>query len=171
MDVSTSRFYGCIVCHPEAVHFRLTRVSRLGAGYDQIDVPACTKHDIMVSNVPGAVDAATADTAVFLILSALRKFTEPILLLRQGIWRATRTSPHSERGNDPTGKVLGILGMGGIGRNMARKMQAFGMKIIYHNRRQLSPGDEGGAVYVTFDELLAQSDVLSLNLPLSVSGV
>ena len=59
--------------------------------------------------------------------------------------------------------------MGGIGKNMARKMQAFGMKVIYHNRRRLEPAEEGGASYVGFEELLKSSDVLSLNLPLNVS--
>lgn len=66
-------------------------------------------------------------------------------------------------------KVLGILGMGGIGRNLKKKAEAFGMQVIYHNRRQLSDDLSGGAKYVTFDELLAGSDVLSLNLPLNVS--
>ena len=59
--------------------------------------------------------------------------------------------------------------MGGIGRNIARKMQAFRMKIIYHNRRKLEPAEEGGAGYVSFEQLLKESDVLSLNLPLNVS--
>jgi len=60
--------------------------------------------------------------------------------------------------------------MGGIGRNLAKKMEAFGMRSIYHNRRKLEAKDEGGAEYVSFDELLARSDVLSLNLPLNVSA-
>lgn len=137
-----------------------------GAGYDQIDVPACTKHKIHVSNVPGAVDNATADNAVFLIIGALRNFNASILNLRKGQWRGNTPPP---LGHDPEGKVLGILGMGGIGKNIARKMQAFGMKIIYHNRRKLEPEEEGGASYVGFEELLKQSDVLSLNLPLNVS--
>ena len=87
---------------------------------DQIDIPACTKHNIHVSNVPGAVDDATADNAVFLIIGALRNFNYPLLSLRKGKWRGN--SP--PLGHDPEGKALGILGMGGIGRNMARKMQA-----------------------------------------------
>ena len=141
-------------------------ISALGAGYDQIDVQACTKHKIYVSNTPGAVDDATADNGVFLIIGALRNFNASLLSLRKGQWRGNKPPP---LGHDPEGKTLGILGMGGIGKNIARKMQAFGMKIIYHNRRKLEPQQEGGASYVGFEELLKQSDVLSLNLPLNVS--
>lgn len=65
--------------------------------------------------------------------------------------------------------MLGILGMGGIGRATAQRAKAFGMKIQYHNRRQLPASEEDGAKYVTFDELLATSDVLSLNLSLNDS--
>lgn len=142
--------------------------SHNGAGYDQIDVQACSARDppIRVSNVPTAVDDATADTAVFLMLGALRGFNSTMLALRDGKWRGQSNPP---LGHDPEGKVLGILGMGGIGRNMKKKCDAFGMKTIYHNRKQLSSDAVGGARYVTFDDLLAQSDVLSLNLPLNVS--
>ena len=71
--------------------------------------------------------------------------------------------------SDPEGKTLGILGMGGIGRDMKGKAEALGMKVIYHNRNPLSDELAGGAKYVGFDDLLAQSDVISCNLPLNVS--
>lgn len=86
--------------------------------------------------------------------------------LREGKWRG---QPAPRLGHDPQGKVLGILGMGGIGRNLKKKAEAFGMKVIYHNRRKLSEELADGARYVSFDELLAESDVVSLNLPLNVS--
>jgi glyoxylate reductase len=70
-------------------------------------------------------------------------------------------------GHDPKDKTLGILGMGGIGQAMAHRAKAFGMKIQYHNRRQLPTSEENGARYVTFEELLKTSDVLSLNLALN----
>lgn len=142
-----------------------------GAGYDQIDVAACTARDppLKVSNVPVVPDAATADTAVFLILGALRGFNTSLLAAREGKWRGQPTPP--PLGHDPEGKVLGILGMGGIGRNMKKKCEALGMKAIYHNRKPLSAEMAGGATYVGFEELLAQSDVLSLNLPLNVGAV
>jgi glyoxylate reductase len=120
-----------------------------------------------VSNVPTAVDDATADVNMFLILGALRNFNAGMHALRQGKWRG---HPAPRLGHDPEGMTLGILGMGGIGRNLKKKAEAFGMKVIYHNRLQLSEELSGGAQYVTFDELLSTSDVLSLNLPLNVGA-
>ena len=84
---------------------------------------------------------------------------------RKPEWRGNPPPPF---GHDPQGKVLGILGMGGIGRNLMKKAAAFGMTIQYYNRSKLSDELSGGAKYVSFDELLATSDVLSLNLPLNV---
>jgi glyoxylate reductase len=138
----------------------------LGAGYDQIYIPECTSRGIRVSNTPTAVDDATADITIFLLLGALRNLSSSILSLRDGSWRG---NPPPSLGHDPQGKVLGILGMGGIGRNVARKARAFGMTVKYHNRSRLSPELEDGAEYVDFETLLKESDVLSLNLPLNVS--
>ena len=140
--------------------------SLTGAGYDQIDIPPCTAHHIHVSNVPTAVDTATADTALFLLLGALRGFNLPLQNLRAGSWRGDPAPP---LGHDPEGKVLGILGMGGIGRNLKKKVEALGMKVQYHNRKKLDEELSEGAKYVGFEELLGTSDVISLNLPLNVS--
>lgn len=139
-----------------------------GAGYDQIDVQACSARSppLRVSNVPTAVDDATADTAVFLMLGALKNLNSSLFALRQGQWKGAPAPP---LGRDPQGKVLGILGMGGIGRNMMKKCEVFGMRTIYHNRRKLEGEAAGGAEWVGFEELLARADVLSLNLPLNVS--
>jgi len=135
-----------------------------GAGYDSADPEACSKRDppLLVSNVPGVPDDATADTAMFLLLGAIRNFNISMYNLRQGDWRG---KPPPALGHDPQGKVLGILGMGGIGRNIKRKAEAFGMTTIYHNRSQLDPEMAGGAEYVSFEELLKKSDVLSVNVP------
>ncbi|KAI9782736.1 MAG: hypothetical protein M1839_004724 [Geoglossum umbratile] len=135
-----------------------------GAGYDQVDIQPCTERGIRVSNVPTAVDDATADCNMFLILGALRGFNIGLFNLRQGDWRGVPPPPC---GHDPEGKILSILGMGGIGRNLKKKAEAFGMKIQYHNRHKLSDELAGDAKYVSFDELLATSDVISLNLPLN----
>lgn len=102
---------------------------------------------------------------MFLILGALRKLNSSIFALREGTFRG---NPLPGLGHDPQGKTLGILGMGGIGRNLKRKAEAFDMTVIYHNRRKLSEELADGAEYVGFDELLQRSDVLSLNLPLNV---
>ncbi|KAF9736416.1 hypothetical protein PMIN06_008448 [Paraphaeosphaeria minitans] len=135
-----------------------------GAGYDNIDVPACTERGIAVSSTPIAVDDATADVTLFLMLGALRNITPSFQAVRQGKWRG-----NFALGHDPKNKVLGILGMGGIGAAVAQRAKAFGMRIQYHNRTQLPAEKEEGAKYVTFDELLATSDVLSLNLSLNPS--
>ncbi|KAK8029883.1 D-3-phosphoglycerate dehydrogenase [Apiospora rasikravindrae] len=145
-----------------------------GAGYDSIDVAACTARGIGVSHTPHAVDDATADLGIWLMLGALRNLAPGLGSLRAGRWRSVDAEGNlPDKGHDPRGKTLGILGMGGIGRNMARKAAlAFGMKIIYHNRTRLPVEDEreaGEAKYVGFEELLRESDVLSLNLPLNPS--
>ncbi|ORY62383.1 glyoxylate reductase [Pseudomassariella vexata] len=138
-----------------------------GAGYDQVDVLACAERGIRVSNTPSAVDDSTADIAMFLLLGALRNLNVPLLSMRKGEWRGKADLP--SLGHDPQGKVLGILGMGGIGRNMAKKARAFGMKIRYHNRTRLSEHleRECEAEYRGFEDLLREIDVLSLNLPLN----
>jgi lactate dehydrogenase-like 2-hydroxyacid dehydrogenase len=102
---------------------------------------------------------------MFLIIGALRNINSSMVALRDGRWRG---QPPPPLGHDPEGKILGILGMGGIGRNLKRKAEGFGMKVVYHNRNKLDDGLAAGAEYVSFDELLAQSDVISLNLPLNV---
>ncbi|RAH81402.1 glyoxylate/hydroxypyruvate reductase [Aspergillus japonicus CBS 114.51] len=135
-----------------------------GAGYDNVDVKGCTEKGIAVSSTPVAVNNATADVGIFLMIGALRQAYIPISSLREGKFLG-----QTGLGRDPQGKVLGILGMGGIGREMANRARAFGMKIQYHNRSRLSPELEGDATYVSFDELLATSDVLSLNLALNAS--
>lgn len=85
--------------------------------------------------------------------------------LRRGAWRGLLPPA---LGHDPQGKVLGILGYGGIGKTLALKAAAFSMKVIYHNRRR-SHSDDTAAEYVSFENLLKQSDVLSLNLPLNTN--
>ena len=136
-----------------------------GAGYDNIDIEACTARGIQISSTPIAVNEATADVAMFLLLGALRRATVPLTAVRTGNWRGKRFG----LGHDPKNKVLGILGMGGIGRAVARRAKAFGMTVQYHNRTPLSAETAGGARYVSFDDLMRTSDVLSLNLALNAS--
>lgn len=151
-----------------------------GAGYDQIDVQACTSRSISVSNTPSAVDDATADLAMFLIVGALRNFNAGMTSLRRGEWRGLVPSgtedelPPLPLGHDPQSKLLGIIGMGGIGKEIAKRAVVFGMKIAYYNRNRLPEQEEkacGDATYMDFDTVLAKSDVLSLNLPLNVSNI
>ncbi|KAK0104505.1 hypothetical protein ONS95_004793 [Cadophora gregata] len=133
-----------------------------GAGYDQIDISACTERGIKVTNAPGPVTDATADLAVFLLLGALRNLNPAIESLRAGNWKKGL-----DFGHDPQGKTLGIIGMGRIGQAVKRRCDPFGLKTIYHNRSPLSESEAAGAKYVSFDELLATSDIISVHVPLN----
>ncbi|TYJ52852.1 hypothetical protein B9479_006532 [Cryptococcus floricola] len=160
----TGHFDEELVSHlPESLRF----IAHNGAGYDQIDIPSCTSRKIQVSNVPTAVDGATADTAAFLILSVLRQF--PLALAHAQAGTFNSSIPLS---NDPKGKVLGIVGMGGIGSALAVRAKALGMDVVYHNRKRVDAGKEKelDVRYVgSLEELLKTSDVISLNLPLTPS--
>ena len=140
-------------------------VSHNGAGYDSIDASACANRGISVSNTPGAVDASTADTTMFLIIGALRRIHVPATALRAGKWRGRMCLTH-----EPEGKTLGILGMGGIGTAVARRAIPFGMRVQYHNRNRVPASQNAvGAKYVSFEELLRTSDIISVHLPLNAS--
>ncbi|KAM0787884.1 hypothetical protein ACM66B_003934 [Microbotryomycetes sp. NB124-2] len=148
----------------------LRYVCHNGAGYDQIDIAACTEKGIQVSNTPSAVDDATATVGMYLIISSMRQFYKAEMCARKGQFK-TGTKP----AHDPENKVLGIVGMGGIGRALAKRALGFDMKVIYHNRNPVDPSllasfPEGAVTYIpTLDELLKTSDVVSLNLPLNAS--
>lgn len=99
------------------------------------------------------------------MLGALRRITIPFQSLRKGEWRGK----NFDLGHDPKHKVLGVLGMGGIGQAVAQRARAFGMSIQYHNRNRLPVNEEQGAKYVSFDDLMKTSDVITLNLALNPS--
>ncbi|KAG6085800.1 hypothetical protein E4U16_000012 [Claviceps sp. LM84 group G4] len=159
----TGRFDAELISHfPASVRF----VCHDGAGYDQIDIEPCTARGISVSNTPKAVDAATANTAIFLILGALRRAWIPQTALREGKWRGA-----SPLGRDPHHLTLGILGMGGIGTATAKRAAALGFKLQYHNRKPVADLDsqfstQAAPRYVSFDDLIKTSDVISVHLPL-----
>lgn len=141
-----------------------------GAGYDQVDAIACKELGIQLSNVPSLVDDATADTAVYLLLGAMRNFQKSQFNLKAGRWPKEKCAG-TPIGHDPQGKVLGLLGMGGIGRTIRDRLAPFGFsKIIYHNRRKLSEELEKGAIYcATKEELFQEADVISISVPLNAA--
>ncbi|KAL9579855.1 MAG: hypothetical protein Q9212_004852 [Teloschistes hypoglaucus] len=147
---------------PQSLKF----VSHNGAGYDQIDAEACASRGIAVSNTPGAVNASTANTAIYLLLGALRRAHIAATALRQGQWRGSMGLGH-----DPEGKMLGILGMGGIGSALAVRAAPFGLKMQYHNRNPVVHPCSNllNVQYVSFEKLLRTSDIISIHLPLNNS--
>ncbi|WP_175634142.1 2-hydroxyacid dehydrogenase [Pedobacter ghigonis] len=136
-------------------------------GFDQVDVAAAKKLNIPIGNTPGVLSAATADTAFLLMLAVSRKAFFSYQKIRRGEWKNYEPSP--ELGIELNGKTLGIFGLGKIGLEMAKKCAAaYQMDVIYHNRSQNTEAEqEIGAKYVSFEELLAQSDVLSVHTALT----
>ena len=141
-------------------------ISAMSVGYEHIDVAAAKLHGFRVTNTPDVLTDATADVAMLLILGATRRASEGERMVREDQWKGLR--PTSFLGRQITGKRLGIVGMGRIGVATAVRAKAFGMRILYHNRKPSPDADALGAVFVEkLDDLLAQSDVLSLHCPLS----
>ncbi|CEI64714.1 hypothetical protein FVEN_g3222 [Fusarium venenatum] len=143
-------------------------ITSASAGYNEFDVEWMTKNNILFCNSVDAVAEATADMAMFLILATLRNTSKAERTAKAGKWRGEPGSLVPAR--DPTGMTLGIVGMGSIGKYLAKKAAVFNMKIKYYNRHQL-PNDverQYNATYcTTLNELLSQSDVVSLNCPLN----
>ena len=133
-----------------------------GAGYDQIDVDACSARNITVTYAPDPVSDATADLTIFLLLGALRQLNPGLATLRKGLFKKDVGFGH-----DPYGKTLGILGMGRIGRAVKRRAEPFGLNVIYHSRTPLSSDNAAGAQYVSFDQLIKDSDIISIHVPLN----
>ena len=139
-------------------------IATFSVGYDHIDLEAAKKRGIYVINTPDVLTDATADLTWLLLLGAARRAHEGEQLIRQGKWRDPR--PTELLGTQVTGKRLGILGMGRIGRAVARRAKAFNMEVHYNNRHRLSPEQEVGAIFHDDPEdLLRISDFLSFHCP------
>lgn len=139
-------------------------IANPSAGYEHMDVDAARARGIVVTNAPDGLTDCTADFTMLLILAACRRAAEYGQIMHDG-WRRSFGLPDM-LGMKLGGSRLGIVGMGRIGRAVAHRGRAFGMKIFYHNRHRLNAEQEAGATYcATLDALLSQSDILSLNLP------
>ncbi len=144
---------------------RLKVVSCIAVGYDNIALAVATRRRIAVTNTPGVLTDACADLAWALILGVARRVVEGDHLARSGEWRGL--SPTLRLGVDVAGKTLGIVGAGRIGGAVAKRATAFSMRILYFARTAKPEMDALGATRVTFDEVLAESDFLSVHVPLT----
>lgn len=139
-------------------------IANLSVGVDHIDLEAAKRFGVRVLNTPDVLSEATAEVAMMLILNACRRAYESDHLVRSGQW--TGWTPTQMLGLGLTGRRLGILGLGRIGQQVARRAAPFGLEIHYHNRRQLPAETEAGAIYhATSDSLLRHSDILVIAAP------
>lgn len=145
---------------------KLRLVANYAVGYNNIDVAYALEKGLTVANTPGPVTAPTADLALSLMLDTARRVTECDRKLRT-LGKDMKVGVLENLGVAITGQTLGILGMGRIGKALAKRARACGMEVVYYNRRPLYVEEETklGVTYVTKEELLAQSDFISLNAP------
>ena len=149
---------------PESVKL----IATISAGTQHIDISAATKRGIQVSNTPGVVAEDTADLTIGLMIAVCRRLVDLDDVVRSGNWQGFKV-------NDPLcglrvwGKTVGIIGLGGIGKAVARRVRAFQMPVLYHNRnRDLAAEKELGArYYPELYELLSLSDIVSIHCPLT----
>lgn len=142
-------------------------IANFGVGFNNIDIEYAAKKNIVVTNTPKPVSEPTAELTIGLIITLLRRISE--------FDRKLRTNKNFEwgvmknLGSSVSGKKLGIIGMGNIGKSVAMKAKALGMNILYHNRKPISELENISleAQYLSLNELLSQSDVVSLHVPLT----
>jgi glyoxylate reductase len=142
-------------------------VANVAVGFDNIDVPACTERNVAVTNTPGVLDETTADFAWTLLMAVARRLVEGDRMARSGAW--TKWNLDQLCGTDIWGKTLGIIGLGRIGRAVARRASGFRMRILYNStsRAALEIEKELNAEYVSRDAVFQQADFVSLHVPLN----
>ncbi|MTT31959.1 hydroxyacid dehydrogenase [Terrilactibacillus sp. BCM23-1] len=148
---------------------KLKIIANYGAGYDNIDIQSAKAHQIYVSNTPGVSTDATAELTMGLILSIMRRMPEGDRLCRGKGFNGW--APLFFLGSELKGKTLGIIGLGSIGQAVAKRAKAFDMNIIYYGPHRKSPEVEkmASANYVSLEECLKESDVISIHAPYSPS--
>jgi len=145
---------------------KLRIVANVAVGFDNIDVPACTKRGVVATNTPGVLDETTADFAWTLMMAVARRLAEGEALARSGNWKNWNLDQLV--GTDVWGKTLGIVGFGRIGRAVARRASGFQMKVMYTDavRAAADVEKELKAEFRDMTALLAESDFVSVHVPL-----
>jgi lactate dehydrogenase-like 2-hydroxyacid dehydrogenase len=143
-------------------------ISNIAVGYNNIDVAACTRRGIRVTNTPGVLDDTTADLTWSLLMAAARRIAEADAYVRRGDWKIAFGVQYF-LGQDIHHATLGIIGMGRIGQAVARRARGFDMRVLYNNRSRLDAATEKalGAQHADRDALLAQSDFVVVMAPYS----
>jgi len=145
---------------------RLRVISQMAVGYDNIDVAAATRRGILVGYTPDVLTDATADMAFALLMAAARRLVEGVDYARAGRWRTW--GPLTLLGRDVHGATLGIVGLGRIGRAVARRARGFDMRVLYYDcARDEAAEREFGPACLDLDTLLAESDFVTLHVPLT----
>ena len=144
-------------------------IANPSAGTDHMDVEAAKARGLVVTNTPDVLTDSTADLAFLLILAACRRAAEYLAIMRDG-WRKPFGMPDN-LGIQPSGRTLGIVGMGRIGQAVARRARGFDMRVLYHDRARLPAEREQGAEFVdSLEALLPRCEILSLHLPGGAAG-
>jgi len=150
---------------------RLRIVSQYAVGFDNVDVDCATRLGVYVTNTPGVLTEATAELTWALILAVARRIVEADVFVRRGGWYETKTAWHPKMmlGTELKGKVLGIVGLGRIGKRVAEiGVKGFGMKVIYYDvYRDRRFEEELGVTYKSLEEVLREADIVSLHVPLT----
>lgn len=140
-------------------------ISDFAVGYNNVDVEAATERGIAVTNTPGVLTEATADLAFGLLLAVARRIAEGDRLVRARKFKGW--SPMLMLGHEVSGKTIGIIGAGRIGRAAASRARGFGMKILYASHKRNHEMDALGGNFVALEQLLSESDYVSINVPLN----
>jgi glyoxylate reductase len=148
---------------------KLRIVCTVSVGYDHIDVTACTRRNVLVTNTPGVLDETTADLAWALLMAIARRVVEGDAWMRTGTWAGWELN--QLLGGDIYGKTLGVIGFGRIGRRVARRAQGFNMRVLYQNRTRapIEVESELHAEFGDLDRALRESDFLTLHVPLNAA--
>ena len=155
---SMDKFTAAVLASKQAASLKL--ISRWGVGYDAIDVPSCTQQGVVIAYTPGLLNDAVADYAMALLFALARRVHEGHLSMREGKWA-------SGWGHDLTRKTIGIIGCGRIGQAVAKRVSGFDMKVLGYDIAPNPDAVKMGIQFVPLDQLLAESDFISLHCALT----